>query len=287
MQCSNNNCDRQAWGGTKYCFCHLYRWARGQLEKDEQKELYLAISRLLDGIDFRTADRLALLLEGVEGMPSEDVCAILDVSPITLLRMEQRALELLPNSRVLSELKIYCPLLSTVVTSRLAESVVATESELLRFVTRDHRRLHKVSSRDFERIVAEVMRGFGFSVELTAETRDGGYDILALRSDIPDVTTRFIIECKRYSPSRPISVELVRQLYGVKEQVKAHQALLVATTRFTKDSQDYAESVAIGGVRSLHLIDFERFTSWLTMVANENAGEDRSGPREPTSILPK
>jgi hypothetical protein len=49
--------------------------------------------------------------------------------------------------------------------------------------------LLQMASREFEELVAELWKRFGYEVELTKATRDGGYDVVAVKHGI-DVCSR-------------------------------------------------------------------------------------------------
>ncbi len=95
--------------------------------------------------------------------------------------------------------------------------------------------LRKLDRRMFEELVAELFKGFGFYVELTKRTRDGGRDIIAIKS-VPAMV-RFLIECKRPDEGNKVTVRAVRELLGVKTHERATKALLVTTAYFTKDAR--------------------------------------------------
>lgn len=95
--------------------------------------------------------------------------------------------------------------------------------------------LHGIDTRVFEELVAELWYGFGYKVELTKRTRDGGKDIIAISDK--EAATKYLIECKRPREGTPIGVAPVRELYGVKVSDGATKAILATTTRFTKDAQ--------------------------------------------------
>jgi len=87
----------------------------------------------------------------------------------------------------------------------------------------------------FEEIVAEIFSGFGYEVELTQRTRDGGKDIIAIRQT--EVNLRFLIECKRPDPGNHVGVSVVRELYGVKIDDGATKAILATTTHLSNDAK--------------------------------------------------
>ena len=87
--------------------------------------------------------------------------------------------------------------------------------------------------------VAELFNGFGYEVELTKRTRDGGKDVIAIRRK--EVETRFLVECKRPDPGNPVGVSTVRELYGVKADDGASKAILATTTYLTPDAKLFIE----------------------------------------------
>ncbi len=93
--------------------------------------------------------------------------------------------------------------------------------------------------RKFEELVAELFVGFGYEVELTKRTRDGGKDIVAIKRR--EVEVRFLIECKRPDISNKVSVGAVRELHGAKSDDPASKAILATTGYFTRDAVLYFE----------------------------------------------
>jgi len=82
----------------------------------------------------------------------------------------------------------------------------------------------------FEELVAELFYSFGYQVELTKQTRDGGCDIIAARRT--EVDLRLLIECKR---TEKIRVGVVRQLKGVLDS-NATKAILATTGFLTPEA---------------------------------------------------
>jgi restriction system protein len=99
--------------------------------------------------------------------------------------------------------------------------------------------LRLMNRRLFEELIAELFSGFGYQVELTKRTRDGGKDIVAIRRS--EIETRFLIECKRPDPGNPVTVSTVRELYGVKVDDGATKAILATTTHLTADAKIFVE----------------------------------------------
>lgn len=117
--------------------------------------------------------------------------------------------------------------------------------------------LRRIDRRYFEQLVAELFSGFGYEVELTLRTRDGGKDIIALKR--AEVDLRFLIECKRPDPGNHVGVSTVRELYGVKVSDGASKAILATTTYFSPDAKRFSEK----HLWELELKDFEAIRGWI------------------------
>lgn len=105
---------------------------------------------------------------------------------------------------------------------------------------------------EFEEFVANVFRGIGFNAEVTQKTHDGGKDIVAT-FEMGGVLYTTYFECKRYSPDRPVGVEIVRELYAVMEMERVDKGVIVTTSHFTRGA--VAEAQRLNG--RIRLIDFD------------------------------
>lgn len=105
---------------------------------------------------------------------------------------------------------------------------------------------------EFEEFVADVFRGIGFNAEVTQKTHDGGKDIVAT-FEMGGVLYTTYFECKRYSPDRPVGVEIVRELYAVMEMERVDKGVIVTTSHFTRGA--VAEAQRLNG--RIRLIDFD------------------------------
>ncbi|MDP3269808.1 MAG: restriction endonuclease [Legionella sp.] len=112
-------------------------------------------------------------------------------------------------------------------------------SELIIEINKKPASIYDLNPRKFEELIAHIFYLHGFNVELTKQTRDGGRDIIAIQSTL-GMKTKFIIECKRYAANNPISVDLVRALYGVQMHEGANKSVLATTSRFTQDAKNFA-----------------------------------------------
>lgn len=125
-------------------------------------------------------------------------------------------------------------------------------------IIQDGAEIYNLSSRAFEEFVAELFSQQGFNVELTPETRDGGYDIIATKN-IGGLPFMLLIECKKYAKGNPVGVSLVRSLLGVQGDRKANKAVLVTTSRFTKSAKEFAD-------RQQHLISLLDINDLMRMI---------------------
>jgi restriction system protein len=126
--------------------------------------------------------------------------------------------------------------------------------------------IHALAPRQFEELVAELLRDMGWDVQLTPATRDGGKDILAyLDTDIGKLLC--LVEAKRYSKSRKIGVELVRTLYGTLCDYQANSAMMVTTSSFSKDARMFQKKHEM----LLRLRDYTDVVGWI-MKHGRNSG---------------
>lgn len=92
--------------------------------------------------------------------------------------------------------------------------------------------------RIFEELVAEIFNGFGYSIELTKKTRDGGKDIIALRRNTnKSIEEKILIECKYWKDKKDVNT--IRNLIGVAvSQDELPIGIMLATTsHFTSDAK--------------------------------------------------
>lgn len=136
-------------------------------------------------------------------------------------------------------------------------------SALLHEVNRNPEILFNIEPRKFEELIAHILALHGFKVELTKRSRDGGKDIIAIRSDL-GIEAKYIIECKRHAPGNPIGVELVRALHGVQTQEGANKAILATTSRFTADAKRFA-SATNTTKWAVSLKDFHDIREWVNV----------------------
>lgn len=127
-------------------------------------------------------------------------------------------------------------------------------------------RLDELSPREFEELIAELLAFFGWDVNLTSQTRDGGYDILGVSRDATGLESTWAVECKHYAQDHAVSVEVLRSLYGVKHGLGFPQALLVTTSRLTRDAPRFADSHA-----DIRIVEKGALLDWLARYRGPSA----------------
>lgn len=115
--------------------------------------------------------------------------------------------------------------------------------------------------RIFEELVAEIFKEFGYEVELTKKTRDGGKDIIALRKKDGLIEKKILIQCKHWGAK--VDVDAVRNLIGVAcSENELPTGIILATTNcFTKDAKKV--SINSGIKIELERKDYEDILKWI------------------------
>lgn len=146
---------------------------------------------------------------------------------------------------------------ATIAGPSIIEIASFVDREFIEHLKRYPNDLRNIDRRQFERLIAELFVGFGYEVELTKRTRDGGRDIIAIRKR--EVNSKYLIECKRPEPGNPVGVSAVRELYGVKTDDGATKAILATTTYFTSDAKQLFDRHRW----ELEPRDFEDIQGWI------------------------
>lgn len=109
--------------------------------------------------------------------------------------------------------------------------------------------LLRMSWRDFERLVGELFRRRGYSVqESSSAGPDGGVDLVLSKG-----TERFLVQCKQWRGTM-VGVDVVRQLFGVMAAQGATGGFVVSAGRFSPDAAAFAKGRNIELVGSEELL---------------------------------
>ena len=96
----------------------------------------------------------------------------------------------------------------------------------------------------FEQLVAELLDRLGYSVLWVPGGKDGGIDIVASSAE-----RDFLIDVKRYQAGRPVTVELVRSVYGVADSIaptrpgRILHGGIITSSRFTTEAEVFRRTV--------------------------------------------
>ena len=112
------------------------------------------------------------------------------------------------------------------------------DAKLIEYFLKHPRHLRSMRPRDFEDLIAGLFDGFGYTVEQTQSTRDGGYDIVAI-GNRRIAASKYLIECKCYAETNKVGVRPVRALHGVVNDKRATKGILVTTSSFTPDARTF------------------------------------------------
>lgn len=119
-------------------------------------------------------------------------------------------------------------------------SIIITETqrvkEIIREIYWNNLKIFTVHPREFEKIIAELLYNQGFEVELTKQTRDNGYDILALKYIDNFSPIKYLVECKRYKEKNKVGVEIIRSFKEVIATEQANKGIIVTSSYFTLDA---------------------------------------------------
>lgn len=133
--------------------------------------------------------------------------------------------------------------------------------DLLFEIYLNNEKLYKISPREFEKVIAELLNNNGFDVELTKQTRDNGYDILALKYVDNLSPIKYLVECKRFRKDRKIGVDIVRSFKEVLQTEHANKGLIVTSSYFTKDAIKKQKETP-------YLLDYKDKDELMTWVKN-------------------
>lgn len=113
------------------------------------------------------------------------------------------------------------------------------DEKLIAFFGRHPEELRKIAPRQFEELIAELFAGFGFEVDLTAMTRDGGRDIIAIKYEPARV--KYLVECKRFVPPNKVGISVIQRLHGVTLSEGASKGIIATTSYFSAPAMQHIE----------------------------------------------
>jgi HJR/Mrr/RecB family endonuclease len=143
----------------------------------------------------------------------------------------------------------------------------AAIKELVDLLATDPAAVYRMTPGHFEQTIAHILESFGFAIELTARTSDNGADIIAVRDGVG--TSKFLIECKRYSQDRKIGVDVVRAIHGSVVAAQATKGMIVTTGTFTRGAKDYLDR----NRWLLEGVDYHKLVEWILEYRKRERGD--------------
>lgn len=118
-------------------------------------------------------------------------------------------------------------------------------------------RLHKLSPDGFEEFVLYLLRLYGMELERVGGIADEGIDGVGTAPINPVLSSRVVVQVKRYQPSgKPVGREVVALFQNDARTKGAERAVLVTLGRYTES----ARKAAIAATPTVDLIDGTRLT---------------------------
>lgn len=110
--------------------------------------------------------------------------------------------------------------------------------KVLKYLAENPEELYRLTSNDFEMVMAEIYSKLGYDVTRTQATHDGGKDIIIRKKEILGDFI-YYVECKKYAPERHIGVGIVRNLVGTVNTDRVNGGILATTSFFTEDARKF------------------------------------------------
>ena len=112
--------------------------------------------------------------------------------------------------------------------------------QVIQDIYKNNELIFKVDPRKFEEIIAELLYAKGFEVELSKQTRDKGYDIIAL-NNLNGFPVKYLVECKRHASHRPVGISIVRGFCDVITTENANKGIIVTSSYFSPECHQRAQ----------------------------------------------
>lgn len=107
---------------------------------------------------------------------------------------------------------------------------------------------------EYEHHCADMLRGKGWSIQLTPATRDGGADFVAEKANV-----RIVFQCKRYS--HPVGNKAVQEVTSAVQLYNGNVACVVAPSGYTRQAEREATGL------SVHLIHHSALPAFADKLA--------------------
>lgn len=164
-------------------------------------------------------------------------------------------------------------IIAEIITPDTEKKIIQTESPIitlspvndrvLKYLFENPQALYQLTSREFEKVMAEIYHKLGYDVELTPATRDGGKDIILTKfSDLGDFI--YYVECKKYEKKNHVGVGVVRNLHDTINLDRVNGGIIATTSFFTRDGRKFILDNNLGCQIKLH--DYNKIQQLLNKV---------------------
>lgn len=128
---------------------------------------------------------------------------------------------------------------------------------------------------EFELLVGEVFRRKGFAIQETGGGgADGGIDLRLTKG-----SEKFLVQCKQWRAYK-VSVNVVRELFGVMAAEGAVGGFVVTSGVFTEDAKSFAKG------RNIELVDGKKLKYLIDGLPSSSSNEIASNKKEPVLYTP-
>lgn len=119
--------------------------------------------------------------------------------------------------------------------------------------------LHDLSWRQFEEIVAELLRQDGYEVILGPGSKDGGKDIMARKRVSGSGLFMAVWQAKKLASHNKVGLSVIRELADTRQVHKASKGVIVTTTSLTRGALARIEQEQY----LLHKVDDNDLEAWI------------------------
>lgn len=126
---------------------------------------------------------------------------------------------------------------------------------------------------EFELLIGEAFRRQGYTVEETPVGPDGGIDLVLHKE-----RETFLVQCKHWKASK-VSVQVVREFYGVVASSGAAGGFVITSGMFTKPAWAFAKPLNLTLIGGRDLAEMLKGIERPTIIADKEEGTDPNCPR--------
>jgi HJR/Mrr/RecB family endonuclease len=228
------------------------------------------IKKLEDGFNLQTTLLPDFRLLAKKFEDSMEEASFFHLSKEFYSRLDWRRIN---EAFLLTNIDLSAPFKDT--TTEKPEILIDESAKVKRIITdiyRKEKNLLQLTSRAFEELIAELLRHQGFEVELTKQTRDGGYDLIALKRFDSQYPSKFLVECKRYKDN--VGIEIVRSLMYLVKQEEANKGIIATTGYFTRDARRHQTTIH---PYLLELRDKDQVLEWVRLYGEQRLKLGKNG----------